>query len=48
MAEYPKRLYRNDKGFTVNSLEEEQEFLTQPEPMKEEPIADKKKKKVKE
>lgn len=27
MIEYPKRLYRGGKGYTVNSIEEEQEFL---------------------
>lgn len=30
MQEYPKRLYRAGKGTTINSLEEEREFLTQP------------------
>lgn len=29
MLEYPKRLYRGGKGFTVNNLDEEQEFLGQ-------------------
>jgi len=31
MRDYPKRLYRSGKGYTVNNLDEEQEFLTSPE-----------------
>ena len=30
MLEYPKRLYRGGKGYTVNNIDEEQEFLGGP------------------
>jgi hypothetical protein len=39
MIEYPKRLYRAGKGYTVNNLEEEQAFLN-PLPAAEVPTID--------